>query len=170
MGSLTIASSVTNLFLPETFQKVLPETLEQMQRCRRYVSHHSHINTHVSHLSLLIKYELFVISFMRRDKHSLEDGRGTVVMNQHKQTKEWEWLRRSYSRPRLHEGTQWLHIIYVIKIFIFTLYEFILYCINTVFVFSLSGLSTGIFNFVFKKKTITVVLIMKSHQDRAQKR
>ncbi|CAM4673285.1 unnamed protein product [Leuciscus chuanchicus] len=61
MGSLTIASSVTNLFLPETFQKVLPETLEQMQRCR---------------------------SFMRRDKHSLEDGRGTVVMNQHKQTKE----------------------------------------------------------------------------------
>ncbi|XP_061608675.1 organic cation/carnitine transporter 2-like [Phyllopteryx taeniolatus] len=31
MGSLTIASSVVNIFLPETLNKDLPETLEQMQ-------------------------------------------------------------------------------------------------------------------------------------------
>uniref|UniRef100_A0A3B5LAJ0 Major facilitator superfamily (MFS) profile domain-containing protein n=1 Tax=Xiphophorus couchianus TaxID=32473 RepID=A0A3B5LAJ0_9TELE len=31
MGSLTIASSVVNFFLPETFNKDLPETVEQMQ-------------------------------------------------------------------------------------------------------------------------------------------
>uniref|UniRef100_A0A8C2CGL6 Solute carrier family 22 member 5 n=1 Tax=Cyprinus carpio TaxID=7962 RepID=A0A8C2CGL6_CYPCA len=35
MGSLTIASSIANMFLPETFGKVLPETLEQMQKCKR---------------------------------------------------------------------------------------------------------------------------------------
>uniref|UniRef100_A0A3B4G7U1 Solute carrier family 22 member 5-like n=1 Tax=Pundamilia nyererei TaxID=303518 RepID=A0A3B4G7U1_9CICH len=34
MGSLTIASSVVNLFLPETLHKDLPETVEQMQKCR----------------------------------------------------------------------------------------------------------------------------------------
>ncbi|XP_037543219.1 solute carrier family 22 member 4 [Nematolebias whitei] len=34
MGSLTIASSVVNFFLPETFNKDLPETVEQMQKCR----------------------------------------------------------------------------------------------------------------------------------------
>ncbi|KAM9333353.1 organic cation/carnitine transporter 2 [Pholidichthys leucotaenia] len=34
MGSLTIASSVVNVFLPETFKKDLPETVEQMQECR----------------------------------------------------------------------------------------------------------------------------------------
>uniref|UniRef100_A0A1A8DZC8 Solute carrier family 22 (Organic cation/carnitine transporter), member 5 n=1 Tax=Nothobranchius kadleci TaxID=1051664 RepID=A0A1A8DZC8_NOTKA len=33
MGSLTISSSVVNLFLPETFNKDLPETVEQMQKC-----------------------------------------------------------------------------------------------------------------------------------------
>ncbi|XP_056099406.1 organic cation/carnitine transporter 2-like [Rhinichthys klamathensis goyatoka] len=61
MGSLTVASSVTNLFLPETFQRELPETLEQMQTCR---------------------------SFIRRDKPSLEDGRGAVITNQHRGTQE----------------------------------------------------------------------------------
>ncbi|XP_029925526.1 solute carrier family 22 member 5 [Myripristis murdjan] len=35
MGSLTIGSSVVNLFLPETLNKDLPETLEQMQQCKR---------------------------------------------------------------------------------------------------------------------------------------
>ncbi|XP_007233987.2 solute carrier family 22 member 4 [Astyanax mexicanus] len=34
MGSLTIGSSIANMFLPETFGKVLPETCEQMQRCK----------------------------------------------------------------------------------------------------------------------------------------
>uniref|UniRef100_A0A1A7XN66 Solute carrier family 22 (Organic cation/carnitine transporter), member 5 n=1 Tax=Iconisemion striatum TaxID=60296 RepID=A0A1A7XN66_9TELE len=34
MGSLTISSSVVNLFLPETFNKDLPETVEQMQKCK----------------------------------------------------------------------------------------------------------------------------------------
>ncbi|XP_034033879.1 solute carrier family 22 member 4 [Thalassophryne amazonica] len=34
MGSLTIASSVVNLFLPETLSKELPETVAQMQKCR----------------------------------------------------------------------------------------------------------------------------------------
>lgn len=37
MGSLTIASSVVNVFLPETLNKDLPETLEQMQKCHGYV-------------------------------------------------------------------------------------------------------------------------------------
>lgn len=37
MGSLTIASSVVNLFLPETFNKDLPETVEQMQECQGYL-------------------------------------------------------------------------------------------------------------------------------------
>ncbi|MEQ2233222.1 hypothetical protein ILYODFUR_019758 [Ilyodon furcidens] len=36
MGSLTIASSVVNLFLPETFNKDLPETVEQMQECQGF--------------------------------------------------------------------------------------------------------------------------------------
>ncbi|XP_038158147.1 solute carrier family 22 member 4-like [Cyprinodon tularosa] len=36
MGSLTIASSVVNFFLPETFNKDLPETVEQMQECRGF--------------------------------------------------------------------------------------------------------------------------------------
>uniref|UniRef100_A0A672R032 Solute carrier family 22 member 5-like n=1 Tax=Sinocyclocheilus grahami TaxID=75366 RepID=A0A672R032_SINGR len=35
MGSLTIASSVTNMLICLTFGKVLPETLEQMQKCKR---------------------------------------------------------------------------------------------------------------------------------------
>ncbi|CAJ1063492.1 solute carrier family 22 member 4-like [Xyrichtys novacula] len=34
MGSLTIASSVVNFFLPETLSKDLPETVEQMQECQ----------------------------------------------------------------------------------------------------------------------------------------
>uniref|UniRef100_A0A8C3G3F3 Solute carrier family 22 member 5 n=1 Tax=Cyclopterus lumpus TaxID=8103 RepID=A0A8C3G3F3_CYCLU len=34
MGSLTIASSVVNFFLPETLNKDLPETVEQMQQCQ----------------------------------------------------------------------------------------------------------------------------------------
>ncbi|KAM3869455.1 organic cation/carnitine transporter 2 [Diretmus argenteus] len=34
MGSLTIGSSVVNLFLPETLNKDLPETVEQMQECQ----------------------------------------------------------------------------------------------------------------------------------------
>ncbi|KAM9788586.1 uncharacterized protein ACB057_013132 [Neosynchiropus ocellatus] len=34
MGSLTVASSVVNLFLPETLNRDLPETVEQMQECR----------------------------------------------------------------------------------------------------------------------------------------
>ncbi|KAI4813852.1 hypothetical protein KUCAC02_003074 [Chaenocephalus aceratus] len=34
MGSLTIASSVVNLFLPETLNRDLPETVEQMQECQ----------------------------------------------------------------------------------------------------------------------------------------
>ncbi|XP_028277133.1 solute carrier family 22 member 5 [Parambassis ranga] len=34
MGSLTIASSVVNYFLPETLHKDLPETVEQMQECQ----------------------------------------------------------------------------------------------------------------------------------------
>ncbi|KAM9846438.1 LOW QUALITY PROTEIN: uncharacterized protein ACBR49_009739 [Aulostomus maculatus] len=33
MGSLTAASSVVNIFLPETLNKELPETVEQMQEC-----------------------------------------------------------------------------------------------------------------------------------------
>lgn len=37
MGSLTIASSVVNLFLPETLNRDLPETMEQMQECQGYV-------------------------------------------------------------------------------------------------------------------------------------
>ncbi|RXN39023.1 solute carrier family 22 member 5-like protein [Labeo rohita] len=57
MGSLTVASSITNVFLPETFEKVLPETLEQMQKCK---------------------------SFIRRDKHTLEEGKGTVIMKEAK--------------------------------------------------------------------------------------
>ncbi|XP_014892979.1 solute carrier family 22 member 5 [Poecilia latipinna] len=36
MGSLTIASSVVNFFLPETFNKDLPETVEQMQECQGF--------------------------------------------------------------------------------------------------------------------------------------
>ncbi|XP_027886288.1 solute carrier family 22 member 5 [Xiphophorus couchianus] len=36
MGSLTIASSVVNFFLPETFNKDLPETVEQMQECHGF--------------------------------------------------------------------------------------------------------------------------------------
>ncbi|MED6246472.1 hypothetical protein ATANTOWER_018428 [Ataeniobius toweri] len=36
MGTLTIASSVVNLFLPETFNKDLPETVEQMQECQGF--------------------------------------------------------------------------------------------------------------------------------------
>ncbi|KAJ7983750.1 hypothetical protein DPEC_G00373180 [Dallia pectoralis] len=34
MGSLTVASSAINLILPETFRKELPETVEQMQKCK----------------------------------------------------------------------------------------------------------------------------------------
>uniref|UniRef100_A0A3B4AKK4 Major facilitator superfamily (MFS) profile domain-containing protein n=1 Tax=Periophthalmus magnuspinnatus TaxID=409849 RepID=A0A3B4AKK4_9GOBI len=34
MGTLTMASSVVNLFLPETLNKDLPETMDQMQRCK----------------------------------------------------------------------------------------------------------------------------------------
>ncbi|XP_008330420.1 solute carrier family 22 member 4 isoform X2 [Cynoglossus semilaevis] len=34
MGSLTIASSIVNWFLPETLNKDLPETVEQMQECQ----------------------------------------------------------------------------------------------------------------------------------------
>ncbi|KAL2095135.1 hypothetical protein ACEWY4_009854 [Coilia grayii] len=34
IGSLTVGSSLVNLFLPETFGRELPETVEQMQRCR----------------------------------------------------------------------------------------------------------------------------------------
>ncbi|XP_047463141.1 solute carrier family 22 member 4 [Mugil cephalus] len=34
MGSLTIACSVVNFFLPETLHKDLPETVEQMQECQ----------------------------------------------------------------------------------------------------------------------------------------
>uniref|UniRef100_A0A8C7ZU61 Solute carrier family 22 member 5 n=1 Tax=Oryzias sinensis TaxID=183150 RepID=A0A8C7ZU61_9TELE len=34
MGSLTISSSMVNLFLPETLHKDLPETVEQMQECQ----------------------------------------------------------------------------------------------------------------------------------------
>ncbi|XP_037324308.1 organic cation/carnitine transporter 2 isoform X2 [Pungitius pungitius] len=34
MGSLTIASSVVNVFLPETLNRDLPETVEQMQECQ----------------------------------------------------------------------------------------------------------------------------------------
>uniref|UniRef100_A0A3Q4BFI3 Major facilitator superfamily (MFS) profile domain-containing protein n=1 Tax=Mola mola TaxID=94237 RepID=A0A3Q4BFI3_MOLML len=34
MGSLTIASSVVNFFLPETLNRDLPETVEQMQECQ----------------------------------------------------------------------------------------------------------------------------------------
>lgn len=34
MGSLTAASSVVNLFLPETLNKDLPETVDQMQECK----------------------------------------------------------------------------------------------------------------------------------------
>ncbi|XP_061926708.1 organic cation/carnitine transporter 2-like [Entelurus aequoreus] len=34
MGSLTIASSVVNFFLPETLNRDLPETLDQMQECQ----------------------------------------------------------------------------------------------------------------------------------------
>lgn len=37
MGSLTIASSVVNYFLPETLNKDLPETVEQMQECQGWV-------------------------------------------------------------------------------------------------------------------------------------
>uniref|UniRef100_A0A9J8A1F9 Solute carrier family 22 member 5 n=1 Tax=Cyprinus carpio carpio TaxID=630221 RepID=A0A9J8A1F9_CYPCA len=57
MGSLTIASSIANMFLPETFRKVLPETLEQMQKCKR---------------------------FIRRDNHTLEEGEGTVIVKEEK--------------------------------------------------------------------------------------
>ncbi|CDQ89542.1 solute carrier family 22 member 5 [Oncorhynchus mykiss] len=34
MGSLTVTSSAVNLFLPETFRKELPETVEHMQQCK----------------------------------------------------------------------------------------------------------------------------------------
>ncbi|XP_040907197.1 solute carrier family 22 member 4 [Toxotes jaculatrix] len=34
MGSLTLASSVVNFFLPETLNKDLPETVEEMQECQ----------------------------------------------------------------------------------------------------------------------------------------
>ncbi|CAB1316753.1 unnamed protein product [Coregonus sp. 'balchen'] len=34
MGSMTVASSALNLFLPETFRKELPETVAQMQQCK----------------------------------------------------------------------------------------------------------------------------------------
>ncbi|XP_063058341.1 organic cation/carnitine transporter 2 [Engraulis encrasicolus] len=34
IGSLTLGSSLVNIFLPETFGRELPETVEQMQRCR----------------------------------------------------------------------------------------------------------------------------------------
>lgn len=34
MGSLTVVSSVVNLFLPETLNKDLPETVDQMQECQ----------------------------------------------------------------------------------------------------------------------------------------
>ncbi|KAF4098123.1 solute carrier family 22 member 4 [Onychostoma macrolepis] len=57
MGSLTIASSIANVFLPETFGKVLPETLEQMQKCKR---------------------------FIRRDKCTLEEGKRTVIVKEEK--------------------------------------------------------------------------------------
>ncbi|KAM6970041.1 uncharacterized protein FYW47_005309 [Aplochiton taeniatus] len=35
MGGLTVCASLVNLFLPETFNKDLPETIEQMQKCHR---------------------------------------------------------------------------------------------------------------------------------------
>lgn len=38
MGSLTIAASVVNFFLPETLNKDLPETVEQMQQCQGWVT------------------------------------------------------------------------------------------------------------------------------------
>nr|XP_055036138.1 organic cation/carnitine transporter 2 [Misgurnus anguillicaudatus] len=37
MGSITIVLSLSNLFLPETFGKVLPETLEEMQKCKNFL-------------------------------------------------------------------------------------------------------------------------------------
>ncbi|XP_056302479.1 solute carrier family 22 member 4 [Danio aesculapii] len=52
MGSLTITSSLANIFLPETFGKVLPENLEQMQKSR---------------------------SFPGRDKQSVEDRGGEKI-------------------------------------------------------------------------------------------
>nr|XP_021324940.1 solute carrier family 22 member 4 isoform X2 [Danio rerio] len=57
MGSLTITASLANLFLPETFGKVLPENLEQMQKSR---------------------------SFPGRDKQSVEDGGGGEKMREEK--------------------------------------------------------------------------------------
>ncbi|XP_051536552.1 solute carrier family 22 member 4 [Myxocyprinus asiaticus] len=57
MGSLTIVSSISNMFLPETFGKLLPETLEQMQTCK---------------------------SFLKRDDHILEEGKTTVNMKEEK--------------------------------------------------------------------------------------
>ncbi|XP_072230803.1 organic cation/carnitine transporter 2-like [Leuresthes tenuis] len=58
MGSLTIASSVVNVFLPETLNKDLPETVEQMQECqglccgskeRKYFQNGATRNTPISH-------------------------------------------------------------------------------------------------------------------------
>ena len=34
LGGFTIGSSLVNLFLPETLNKDLPETLDQMQKCQ----------------------------------------------------------------------------------------------------------------------------------------
>ena len=36
IGSMTLGSSVVNLFLPETFGRELPESVEHMQKCRGY--------------------------------------------------------------------------------------------------------------------------------------
>ncbi|KAM9729296.1 organic cation/carnitine transporter 2-like [Menidia menidia] len=58
MGTLTIASSVVNVFLPETLDKDLPETVEQMQECqglccgskkRKYFQNGATRNTPVLH-------------------------------------------------------------------------------------------------------------------------
>ena len=34
MGSITVGSAVVNVFLPETLNKQLPETVEEMQECQ----------------------------------------------------------------------------------------------------------------------------------------
>uniref|UniRef100_A0A3B4G421 Solute carrier family 22 member 5-like n=1 Tax=Pundamilia nyererei TaxID=303518 RepID=A0A3B4G421_9CICH len=63
MGSLTIASSVVNLFLPETLHKDLPETVEQMQKCRGGPSEAISTQTKIRVLEIccLFEYVIFTI-------------------------------------------------------------------------------------------------------------
>lgn len=117
MGSITIVSSLSNIFLPETFGKVLPETLEQMQKCKRYVLDHSGLppyfkstqDTQILHPLFTCSFNLtFYIVFLREI---------TQRLLWRKDKRQPPWRKR---KSDLHRGTNFT--------FDLTLYDLMVRC------------------------------------------